>query len=122
MKWIKDAQDYALTIMKAGTKLPGLKLVTGRGGHRYWTDQQQAAALLLSTTHLREEEVYERKLIGPAAAEKLLGKGKFKKDLTNLIGKPLGQPMIVPESDKRESCLLDGASEFQNLDQEPSTE
>lgn len=114
--WIKDAKEYALEVMKHGVKIPGHKLVTSRGGHRFWTNPNAAAKELLKSTILNEDEVFEKKLIGPAAVEKLLGKNKFSTALTNLIGKPPGQPVIAPEADKRKSCLIDGTSEFENLD------
>lgn len=117
VKWIKDAQAYALQLMKAGGKIPGFKLVTSRGGNRYWSDEKQAAKYILEDTILKEDEVYEKKIIGPAGVEKLIGKGKFPKRVYNLIAKPPGKPVIAPESDDRDSCLIDGTREFSNLDQ-----
>lgn len=117
-KWIKDVQDYNLQSMKAGTPMPGFKLVMSRGGNRYWSDPAQAAKLLVSTTILKRAEVIEEKVIGPAAAEKLLGKNTFPVALTNLIAKAPGSPCIAPEDDKRQSInanLLDGLT---NLDDE----
>jgi len=117
-KWIDEVQAFALAHMKAGGKIPGFKLVTSRGGNRYWSDPDKAAKYLLSDTILREEEIYaEPKLVGPAAVEKLLGKHKFPARVFNLIAKPPGQPVIASEDDPRESCLIDGASEFTNLDE-----
>lgn len=114
-KWLKDAEEYALQFMKGGGKIPGFKLVTSRGGNRYWSNPKAAAKLLLATI-LKREEVIEEKVIGPAAAEKLLGKNKLSADLMNLIAKPPGQPCIATDDDPRESCLLDGADDFENLD------
>lgn len=111
-KWLEDVQDYALSYMKAGGTLPGFKLVLSRGGNRYWADPVKAAKAMLKDTLLREDEVYERKVISPPQAEKLLGKGKFPKELFNLVAKPPGQPVIAPEDDKRESCVIDAKSEF----------
>lgn len=116
-KWIKDAQEYALACMKAGKKIPGFKLVTSRGGNRYWTNPVKAGKLLVANTILKPDEVYETNTIGPAAAEKLLGKARFSAELVNLISKPPGQPVIAPADDTREECLIDGKSEFFSLDQ-----
>lgn len=117
-KWIDDAQTFALQHMKAGGKIPGFKLVTSRGGNRYWSDPDKVAKYLLADTILREAEIYnEPKLVGPAAVEKLLGKHKFPARVYSLIAKPPGQPVIAPEDDPRENCLVDGASEFTNLDE-----
>lgn len=118
IKWINDAKDYALSYAKAGNKVPGQKLVLSRGGNRYWLNPHQAAKLLIKDSILREDEVYEKKVIGPAAAEKLIGKNKFSVSLTNLIGKPPGQPILVPESDPREEYGVDALTEFEPLDDE----
>jgi len=119
VKWINDAKAYALTHMKAGGSIPGFKLVTSRGGNRYWRDPVKAGKMLIKETLLREDEVFEKKLIGPAAVEKMLGKNKMPVSVSNLIDKPPGQPVIAPEDDKRESCLLNGSSEFEVLDDSP---
>lgn len=117
VRWLDDAEGYALTHMKGGGRIPGFKLVTSRGGNRYWSDPKKAAELLLENTVLKKSEVIEEKVIGPAAAEKLLGKNKFSVELTNLITKPEGQPMIATEDDPRESCLADARGEFEKLSQ-----
>ncbi len=115
VKWLNDAEAYALQLMKGGGKIPGFKLVTSRGGNRYWTNPKAAARALLKTI-LKREEVIEEKVIGPAAAEKLLGKHKFGAELVNLIAKPPGQPCIATEDDPRESCMLENAvGEFDDV-------
>jgi len=116
-KWVNEVQAYALNCMKAGGQIPGFKLVTSRGGNRYWTDDKKAAKLLLETTLLKREEVIEEKVISPAGIEKLIGKKKFDLKLLNLIGKPAGKPVIAPDDDARESCMIEGESEFEALDE-----
>lgn len=99
VKWLNDASAYALQMMKAGTVIPGFKLVTSRGGNRYWTNPKAAEKLLLAGI-LKRSEVIEEKVITPAAAEKLIG--KLPVDLLDLVAKPPGQPVIASEDDKRE--------------------
>lgn len=118
IKWVKDAQTFAKDHMAAGHVIPGFKLVTSRGGNRRWSDLEKAKKILLSTTVLRKEEVVEETVIGPAAVEKLLGKHKFGADLMNLITRNPGVPEIAPEDDKRPSCLVAAASEFEALPEE----
>jgi Protein of unknown function (DUF2800) len=115
-KWIGDAEDYALQFMRGGGKIPGHKLVLSRGGNRYWSNPKEAAKLMLENTILKEGEVWEKKVIGPAAAEKLLGKQKFDARLTNLITKSPGVPVIAPIDDKREEYGVIAANEFEALD------
>jgi len=116
-KWIDDAEEYATNRLRDGNAVPGFKLVMGRGGNRYWSDPKKAAELLVKTTVLKREEVVEEKTISPAAAEKLVGKKKFSTELENLIGRNPGAPEIAPEDDKRESCVVSGATEFVALDE-----
>lgn len=103
MSFLDDVGEWAQEFMRGGGKIPGFKLVTSRGGNRYWSDPKRAGELLLKDTVLKREEVIEEKVISPAAAEKLLGKKKFGVELTNLIAKAPGVPVIAPESDKREA-------------------
>lgn len=111
-KWIDDAHEYALQHMSAGGTIPGHKLVMSRGGNRYWRNPAQVAKLLVADTVLRESEIYEKKLISVAAVEKLLGKNKLSVELTNLIDRPPGKPVIAADDDSRESALIDAATEF----------
>lgn len=114
-KWLKDAETYALARMLEGHTIPGSKVVLSKGGHRFWRDPKKAAELLVKTTVLKRAEVVEETTISPAAAEKLIGKKKFSAELTALIGKPAGSPTVAPSDDKRESCVLTGATEFTDL-------
>jgi hypothetical protein len=114
-QWLKDAAEYAESRMKDGHEIPGFKLVLSRGGHRFWTDEKKAAELLVKSTVLKRAEVVEETTISPAAVEKLIGKNKFSSELTALIGKPAGSPTVVPADDKRESCVITGATEFADL-------
>lgn len=120
IRWLGDAEEYALEHMKAGNKIPGFKLVLSRGGNRYWSDPKKAAAFLLEQTILKREEVIEEKTIGPAAVEKKLGKHKFTAELMNLITKAPGSPCIAPEGDSRENIgVVDVGSEFEVITDTP---
>ena len=46
-------------------------------------------------------EPYEKRLLGITAMSQTLGRKKFEELLGTLIYKPLGKPVLVPESDKR---------------------
>lgn len=116
-KWLSDAEDYALQFMKGGSKIPGFKLVLSRGGNRFWSNPKAAAKLMLENTILKKDEVFEQKVIGPAAAEKLLGKQKFDAGLMNLIARPPGVPVIAPVADKREEYAISAETEFTVLDE-----
>ena len=63
--------------------------------------------------------LYERKLLGLTAMEKLVGKKKLTETLGDLIVKPAGKPVLVPESDKREAMGKVTAAEFEEEDDLP---
>lgn len=117
-KWLKDAEEYALNRMMESHEVPGFKIVTGRGGNRFWSDPQAAAKLMLDGTILKRSEVIEETVISVSAAEKLLGKKKFSAALTALIGKAPGKPTIAPADDPRDSYLVKAESEFEVLSDE----
>jgi len=106
-KWVKDISDYAYEEAKAGRKFAGWKLVEGRANRKYADDQKVADALVKAG--YSEAMLYERKLYGITAMEKLVGKKKLSQVLGDLIVKPKGKPVLVPESDSRPE--LDSASE-----------
>ena len=108
VSWVGDLKDYALQQALAGKKWPGWKLVEGRSNRRYVSDEAVAAKV---------EEAgyspYEKKLMGITALTKLLGKRRFDELLTDLIEKPQGKPVLVPETDKR-PALHTAAEDFEN--------
>lgn len=117
-KWLKDVQEYATSRAIEGHDIPGHKLVLSKGGHRFWKDEKKAAELLMKSTVLKREEVIEESVKSPAAIEKLIGKKKFSAELTALVGKPEGNPVLAPLDDPRESCAITAASEFVPLSDE----
>ena len=74
--WITDLRALAFQMLEKGVKLPEHKLVAKRAVRR-WTNEETARAAL--SEHLLEEYIYDRVLVSPAKAEKML--------------KNLGQPL-----------------------------
>ena len=99
-KWAADVQDYALQQALAGDRFDGWKLVEGRSNRKYADDLKVAEAL--QAAGYPEASLYERKLYGITAMEKVVGKKKLTEILGDLIVKPAGKPVLVPETDKRE--------------------
>lgn len=100
-KWASDVSDYALQQAIAGKHFNGWKLVEGRSVRKYADDQKVVEAL--QAAGYPEAALYERKLYGITAMEKIVGKKKLTETLGELIIKPAGKPVLVPESDKREA-------------------
>ena len=99
-KWTSDVQAYALEQALAGEHFDGWKLVEGRS-NRTITDQIKAAELL-KAAGFDEAILYKHELYGITQLEKNCGKKKLTEVLGDLITKPQGRPVLVPESDKRE--------------------
>ncbi len=100
-KWVADVAAYALEQALAGKHFDGWKLVEGRSIRKYADDIKVAEAL--KAAGFDEAVLYERKLYGITAMEKIVGKKKLTETLGELIIKPAGKPTLVPESDKREA-------------------
>lgn len=99
--WTADVSEYALSQALQGEKYDGWKLVEGRSVRKYADDLKVAAAL--QEAGYPEAVLYERKLLGISAMEKVVGKKKLAETLGDLIVKPAGKPVLVPITDKREA-------------------
>ena len=98
--WVSDVFEWALIQARDhGKKYKGWKLVEGRSVRKY-ADEGKVAEILLKAGY-KEEQIYEKKLWGITAMEKLLGKTRFSELLKGLVIKPAGKPTLVPETDKR---------------------
>jgi hypothetical protein len=80
--------------------VPGYKLVEGRSNRRY--KSQDLVAERLKEHGFKEAAIYERNLLGLTAMATALGKKRFDEVLGDLIEKPTGKPVLVPNADKRE--------------------
>lgn len=109
--WLKSVEQYVTDKLHSGEPFPGWKLVQGRS-LRAWSDDFEAEQTLYA---MIGEECYEKKLLSPAKAEKVVGKA-LAKDLAELIVKPEGKPTLAPESDKRPAIQVKGG-DFENLTQ-----
>ena len=113
-KWVGDIQAYALEQALAGQHYDGWKLVEGRSTRKYADEIKVVEAL--EKAGFKEAMLYERKLLGITAMEKLVGKKKLAETLGDLIIKPEGKPVLVTEDDKREAInsAASAAADFKN--------
>lgn len=103
-KWLDSVAETACASLLAGENIPGYKVVAGRSGNREWTDEDKAEKMLKGWK-VPSDVRYVKKLITPAAAEKLI---KLKTitdeqwgELSALVSRSPGKPTLAPESDKR---------------------
>lgn len=117
--WCKAVRAEAERRLQAGEPVPGYKLVQGKRGARAWSDAK-AAEEMLKTFRLKQEEMYEFKLITPTTAEKLakaetIGKRQWPK-LQALITQSDGKPHVAPASDPRPALEVKPVEdEFENV-------
>jgi hypothetical protein len=116
--WIKELEKFVLGRMLSGKKLPGVKLVLSRGGHRRWIDPIAAGDLLLALKLPYNDVFPPSDVITPAVAEKLTKdmNGEAMIEMQRLIIKPPGQPIAVPENDPRAPHENDLTSDFAGVD------
>lgn len=100
--WCKAVCAAAEKRLLDGHGLPGYKLVAGRRGARQWADIDAAAKEM---ERLQLGDIYEKKLVTPAAAERLFKAAGLEADywepLRALIVQKDAKPVIAPESDER---------------------
>lgn len=114
--WAKDVEDYAYDQALKGNPIPQWKLVEGRS-NRAITDKDAATKVFEAAKLESDKYLKPKELLGIGELEKRIGK----KELTALIGelilKPEGKPVLVPETDKRpELNSID--KDFENINME----
>ena len=94
--WAADLKEYALQQALSGTHYEGFKVVEGRSNRKY-SDEAAVASAAENAGY----DPYEKKLLGITAMTQTLGRKRFNELLGELVMKPTGKPVLVPESDKR---------------------
>jgi len=107
--WIKNVREFAYQEAERGVDIPGHKLVEKRA-LRKWRNE----GLVEDVFGGHAIDLYEKKLISPAALEKLLPKEERGK-LDELTVKESSGHALVHESDKRPAIKVDAATAFANL-------
>lgn len=107
--WCKAVRAKAESEMLAGRDVPGYKLVAGKKGNRAWTNVDEVEAMMKSM-RLKQEVMYDFKLISPTSADKLakaevIGKKQWPK-LQALITQSEGGLSVAPASDKRPAVVI----------------
>lgn len=114
--WCAAVRKEAEARLHAGEPVPGFKLVQGKRGNRQWSDAQQVEQLMKSM-RLKQDEMYDFKLISPTTAEKLLKESPRRwTKVAELITQSEGKPTVAPERDKRPALVINNAAdEFSEL-------
>lgn len=108
--WIKNTREFAYGEAEKGVSIPDWKLVEKRPT-RKWRDE--AAVPQALSVYLQHVDLYERKLVTPAAVEKMLAKEQ-RGVLDELTTKESSGHTLVHASDKRPAVQVDARSAFAN--------
>jgi hypothetical protein len=115
--WCKAVREESYRRLAEGQEIPGYKLVAGKKGARKWADDAEVEKTLKSM-RLRDDQMYDFKLISPTTAEKLAKKGdigpKQWPKLKELITQPDGKPHVAPADDPR-PAITTAADEFEEV-------
>lgn len=105
--WANSVGEFLFNKALAGEKVEGYKLVEAPSRRR-WTNEEDVQAKLKEEGYT-EEQFNTVKLKGISDIEKLVGKKNFPALMEGFVIKPQGNPILVPETDKR--------SEYKSLEQ-----
>lgn len=108
--WCRRVREYAHEEAVHGRLPKGFKLVNKRAV-RKWYDEHKAASALRTLFELDDNEIFIRKMISPAAADKLVGKTEAKQ-LAPLYVKESSGTVLAPLDDSREAVKADPNVEF----------
>jgi hypothetical protein len=116
--WVEGIEQRVRQRLEQGEQVKGWKLVEGNLGARSWANPAEVERLLVKQFRVGDD-AFERKLVTPAKAEKLvdakvLGPRQWK-TLQPLIEQRRNKPSIAPESDKRPAFGM-SAEGLPNLD------
>lgn len=113
--WCKALESLAVRELAEGRKVGDNKLVEGRS-NRTWAGSEMMTFKTLSEAAEVPDALWEKKLISPAAAEKLIGKRHEIWKTPGLIDKPKGKPTLAPGSDPRKAMVIDPTAGFNVLE------
>ena len=129
---LEAVEKEAFRRMEAGTPIPGLKLVHGRGS-RVWSLPEDEIADKLVKMGIPKTAIYETKLVSPAKAEKLtwekrdgtkvsLSDRQLKRMEQEYVTKLAGKLTVAPESDSRPAVITNAAPMFSAVEAAPAVE
>jgi Protein of unknown function (DUF2800) len=108
--WIEKVKEDTVRRLAAGEKIPGWKLVEGRGA-RTWKSEDDVVVALLDEG-FESYDIYNTKLKGLGDMETLVGKKRFTELLEGLLIKVPGKPALAKDDDKRKPLGESLADEY----------
>jgi hypothetical protein len=116
-QWCKAIRAETERRLLAGQPVTGYKLVAGRTGNRDWKDAAAVEDMMKKTFRMRDDQVYDQKLISPTKAEKVFKENpKRWANLQEQIVRGEGKPSVAPATDRRPEVVVKPVlDDFQGL-------
>lgn len=108
--WCSNVREFCYAEAEKGHAIPDYKLVEKRPT-RKWIGEESVIAEALAKAGVAEDEIFDRKLVTPAAAEKLLPKEQ-RVLLDAITVKQSSGHTLVHDSDKRPAIRVDAKEAF----------
>ncbi len=117
--WIKSVREAVFQHLANGNPVPSFKMVRGKQGNRKWKDDAEAEKAF-KAARIHADEMYDKYIISPTAAEKLLkDRPRLWSKINEHVTRAEGKLSVAPESDKREAvAVADISGDFENLEGE----
>jgi hypothetical protein len=112
--WVKKVEEESAAKMERGEKIPGFKLIAGRG-KRSFKDEDNVVDILLGEGY-ESYQIFDPKLNSLTAIEKLVGPKRFKTLFEDQVIIVPGKAQIAPEGDGRPAIGASAADEFNEED------
>ncbi len=112
--WVKKVEEENTARLEKGEKIPGFKLVAGRG-KRSFKSEDDVVDILIGEGY-ESYEIFDPKLNTLTAIEKLVGPKRFKALFEDQVVNVPGKAQIAPEDDERPAIGTSAADEFDEED------
>lgn len=109
--WVSSVREYAESIAKQGTSVPGYKLIQKKG-NLSWIDETKAVKAYKSEFG---DEMFKKSLITPTQFKKLLGKKRLD-ELADYTERPDKDLSLVPESASGEAVKIANRTLFADFE------
>lgn len=108
--WVKKVEEDAISQLSKGEKIPGYKLVNGRGRRSFKSEDEVVDVLL--GEGFESYEIFDPKLRSLTDLEKSLGKNKFNELLGAEVINAPGKPTLAQADDDRPAVGASAADEY----------
>lgn len=112
--WVKKVEEESISKLLGNGKIPGFKLVAGRG-KRSFQNEDDVVDILLGEGY-ESYEIFDPKLNSLTSIEKMVGPKRFKELFNDQVVNIPGKTQIATEDDERPAIGASAADEFDEED------